>query len=268
MEIDKVVFIDFGLFMFRGIFSYIKSKMLPTYNTMNMIMGCLKKVGITENTLVIIAVDSKKGSWRKALDSNYKANRKEAREKYDLDWVDLFKQYNRLIDNIEQSTPFYTVEIEKLEADDIIAFGCKYFNEHQCTIISSDQDYEQLVAYGNVRLFSPVSKQYKLVKNPYSILAKKIQKEASDNLITPILNEKDYEIRNAIVNLIELPNWVNSLVENYLSILPEKNYNTDLICFNSIRAKFNSVYSTKYIVNFEKSINRNKKKKKEKSLFK
>jgi len=271
METDKIIFIDFGLFMFTGIFSSMNSKMIPTYTTMSMIMGNLKRVGMTENTKVIIAVDSKKGSWRKGLDSNYKANRKESRDKYDFDWKTWFKKYNNLINNIEVSTPFYTIEIEKLEADDIIAVGCKYFKDTECIIVSSDADYEQLMAYGNVKIFSPKSKQYKVVKNPYGLLAKKIKKEASDNLITPILNEKDYEIRNTIVNLIELPEWVNTSVISQISVLPEKDFNTNLICFSSIKDRFKEIYLKDKVVDYEKSINRiikKKKKRKEKSLFK
>jgi len=227
-----------------------------------MIVSCLKKVGVTPNTKIIIAVDSKKGNWRKQLDPNYKSNRKEAREKHDFDWNLWFRKYSYLVNNIEESTPFYTVEIENLEADDIIAVGCKLYKENECVVISSDQDYEQLVALGNVKIFSPVTKQYKNVKNPYAILSKKIEKEVSDNLITPISNEEEYNVRNTLVNLIDLPEWVNTLVTEKLSILPEKDFDTNLLLFKSMREKVKQIYNSNNIVDYEKSINRKKRRKK------
>jgi len=79
---SKIVFVDFNIFMFKSIFIYEKHPTTPpTYLSLTMLLGDLTKVGIEERDTIILALDSKKGSWRKEVDPNYKANRKENREK-------------------------------------------------------------------------------------------------------------------------------------------------------------------------------------------
>lgn len=191
----------------------------------------------------------------------YKANRKESREKHDIDWKKHFEEFNDLYERLDGGTPFHVVNIEKLEADDTIAFSCRYFKDRECIIISVDADYEQLVAFPNVKLFSPISKRYKKVKNPYAVLASKIRKEQADNLITEIHTELDYEKREKIVNLLRLPEEIDKKVEEAIHFLPEKDFDYELIPFNSIRESFKTIYGNeKYIVP-ENSLSRAEKRK-------
>lgn len=255
----KIVFIDWGIFMFRSIFGTVSSgRTVPaTYTAMTMVISCLRHVGITSSDTVIIAADSPKGSWRKDYDSNYKADRKEKREKSGIDWKKNFEMFWTLLEKLEMYTPFHTISIDKLEADDIIAYGCKYFKDRTCVIVSSDTDYEQLFVYPNVKIFSPVSKHYKNSNiDPYRLLAKKIQKETTDNLITPILSERDFEIRNKIVNLMTLPKEIEDKVCDRIITLPVKNWNYDKIPFPSLINRYYEIYKT------DKIVNQNKKKKK------
>ena len=192
----KVVFIDFGIFQFRSIYAWRNNRAIPpTYTALNMIISSLKKIGVDPDDELIIAVDSEKGSWRKDFDSNYKADRKEKREQQtDIDWTEIFNSFDELLDTLKYTSPFHIIKIDRMEADDIIAVGCRTFKDNECIIVSYDQDFEQLCALENVKLFSPIKKfkgkngGYKQVKSPYAVLAKKIGKEASDNLINPILN--------------------------------------------------------------------------------
>jgi len=225
-----------------------------------MLIGNLKKVGLDKEDLVIIAADSPKGSWRKELDSAYKANRKAAREKFDIDWKAQFRSFWQLLEKIEMYTPFHTISLDKLEADDIIAVACKKFKDKECVIISSDADYEMLFVYPKVKLFSPVSKHYKSYVDPYKVLAKKIQKEASDNLVAPILSERDFEIRNTIVNLIILPEKIESQVNEVLIILPEKDWEIDQLPFKSLHNRLETIYEKDKVVDINKKIHKKKKK--------
>ncbi|MHA1437919.1 MAG: hypothetical protein ACTSPD_10115 [Promethearchaeota archaeon] len=291
---SKIIFLDFGIFMFRPIKSYsaqVRAKMEkidqieqelkqtsnfqrqtilrkqleetkdrfvlpPEWTSLNMIQSCLKHVGLNKEDTVIIACDYGH-SWRKDYDQNYKANRKALREKDPyVDWNKMFKRFNILRDKIDEHTPFRVIKVHRFEADDIIAYGTEYYNDRICVIVSSDSDYEQLCARPNVRIFSPISKKYKLIKNPYLLIAKKVKKEASDNLLTPVLSEEDYKTRMLLVNLLELPEFVTSTLKPYYDelLLDNKEFHYDKIPYQSMQKRFKEIYDKNKEVDYDKCI--------------
>jgi hypothetical protein len=131
---------------------------------------------------------------------------------------------------------------------------------------------EQLCLYNNVKVFSPLIKVkgkkggYKIVKNPYGVLAKKIGKEQADNLISPIENEQDYEKRQTVVSLLELPEWVENTAKNKFSALSKADYNPDYFPFQSLKSKFSNLYNDKsQIVTYQECLEAKEKKKKRKA---
>jgi len=246
---SKILWIDFGYFMFRAIYGWKKNPAIPpTYMCLVSIISNLKKVGLNPEDTVIIAVDSPKGSWRKEVDSDYKANRRAQREKDDIDWDSIFESFNLLIEQIEACTPFHAIVVDKMEADDIIAYGCKKYQDTTSIILSADSDFEQLCAYPKVRIFSPLSKKYKEVKNPYKVVLQKIRKEASDNLISPILSKADYERRNKIVNLIKLPEEIEATISPYFDFLPEKPWDIESLPFETLHSRLLNIYAQDRVV--------------------
>uniref|UniRef100_A0A6M3K347 Putative exonuclease n=2 Tax=viral metagenome TaxID=1070528 RepID=A0A6M3K347_9ZZZZ len=241
---SKVVLVDFNIFMFRSIFAWEKSRnMLPTYTTLSMLIACLKAVGCHPDDLIILAIDSSKGSWRKDIDPAYKANRREAREKHDINWDEMFSMFKDLLNKLKEATPFVQIVLDYLEADDIISTACRYYKDKEVIIISSDSDYEQLAKYDYVKILSPKDKTYKKVTNPDLILAKKIQKETTDNLVSEINNEEDYLKREKIVNLLSLPSDIEEKVLRVLfEIEPVTNFDINKIPFKTMRDRFMSIY--------------------------
>ena len=252
----RVIFMDYSIYVHRSIFAWRVSpnKQIPaTFTALSMIFGSLARIGISKDDLIIFACDSPKGSWRRGVDFAYKANRKAKREQFeDIDWKQQYGEFDELKRNLEESTPFYFVMYDKMEADDIIAYGVRHFSDSECIVISTDSDFEQLAAFKNVKLFSPVSKQYKHIKNPYKILAKKIEKETADNLVTPIITAEDYEKRKTIVNLLELPSFVEQNVAEALSTVQEKTYDINKLMFNTLKDRFFNLYNSNKIVPYEK----------------
>jgi len=219
------------------------------------------RTGLSPNDIVIFACDSPKGSWRRDVDPAYKANRKGKRESFDdINWTEQFQSFAMLANNITEATPFYFLMADKLEADDIIAYGVRHFDDKECIIVSTDSDFEQLLAFPNVKLFSPVSKQYKFVKNPYQILAKKIKKETTDNLITPILTPEDYEKRKSIVSLLELPSQVEQAAAEALSQIQPKEYDIEHFMFAILRERFHKLYNSDKVVKYNASKTKRKRK--------
>jgi len=225
--------------MFRAIFAQSKqSNGIPaTYTTMSMIIACLKELKTALNDTIIFALDGK-NSWRKDYDKEYKANRREAREKHDIDWNYWFSEYDKLKQNLRENTPFRLIQIDRMEADDVIAVATRYYKDKECIIVSSDSDYEQLTCFPNVKVFSPVSKKFKIVKNPYKLLAKKIEQERADNLLSPVLTEADYNKRKMLVDLTTLPDFVEDCCKKALDI----SQNHDIIDFKYDRLKFPSLH--------------------------
>lgn len=257
----KVIFLDYGVFMHRAIFAWRNSKAIPpTYTALSMMIANLKRIGVSPEDLIIVAIDSPAGSWRREIDKDYKANRKAKRdEQKDIDWDKMFGEFNRLKTNLEISTPFAIIEITKLEADDIISYGVRYYKD-KCVVVSTDTDFEQLAILPNVKLFSPITKRYKTVINPQFIVSKKINRETTDNLVSPIVSEEDYIKRNLIVDLMHLPTDVEEKVQYELSkISPAKEFDLSQLWYKSIRNKFMDIYNSNIIVSEEVKPKRKKK---------
>lgn len=82
-------------------------------------------------------------SWRKDYFKYYKANRATNREASAVDWDMIFRTVNEMRDVFNTSFPFYVVQKEGLEADDLIAAFAKLADEPVC-IVSKDGDFNQL----------------------------------------------------------------------------------------------------------------------------
>jgi hypothetical protein len=127
---NKVVVIDLGFLCFMAILTFRKTYTIPAgYNYLSMIIARLGIIGIDFDDLIILAKDSREGSWRKNIVSEYKAQRKEAREKQeDKDWWDeMFREINIVSDKINAYTCWHVVELPRMECDDIASVACRTF---------------------------------------------------------------------------------------------------------------------------------------------
>lgn len=165
---DHILVIDAMNMLIRS-FSLLKA-MNPSGHHVGGLVGFLRSLGYVTRTFdptrVIIVWDGKGGSAnRKNIDSNYKAQRATSRIThwglYDNKAEEteaLIGQLFRTQDYLE-CLPVQQLMMEKLEADDIIAYLAKTASatKKKLTIVSSDKDFLQLVdEYTEV--FSPVKK--------------------------------------------------------------------------------------------------------------
>ena len=112
---------------------------------------------VSEYGEIILCCDDRK-SWRKELFPNYKASRKKTRKVSGTDWTNLYECMNQLKDELRQWFPYKLIQVEKAEADDIIATLVNLMNE-RTLILSSDKDFVQLHQF-NVRQYSPMQKKF------------------------------------------------------------------------------------------------------------
>lgn len=241
--------------MHSSIYSSLKNGMFPIELYWRSIISDLRRLQLIYSDIIIIAVDSK-NSWRREYDTLYKSNRKELREKQsNIDWQKQFDTFQTFLLKLHTSTPFNIISIDKMEADDIMAFTPLYFKEQDIILCSTDSDIDMLTAYNNVTIYSPKSKRFKKIANPYKVLEEKIAYEKTDNLISPILSEADENRRRKIIDLIHLP-------EEILLILKQKfdniNFNKEYKDEFLSEAKIRDLYSV--YTNY-KEFNKKRKKK-------
>ena len=239
----KVIILDFGHFIHNA--AYSKSDMYPPYSAMVSMISCLKRVKVNKDDLIIIAVDGRK-SWRKDFETAYKANRKALRDKSGKDWTKIFSDFDKFLHKLDVSTKWNIIKIDRLEADDIMAVACRYYKNNEVILITTDSDLHQMWIYPNVKIYSPHPKvkNFKFPPknfNVYKFIRQKIKKEASDNLISPVVTEEDYTNRNICVNLLQLPEWVEEIIIKSFENIKEKEENLFLFPFPKLVERFTTM---------------------------
>ena len=149
-------------------------------------------------TRVIIVYDGQGGSQRRRkIHSDYKANRKPGKR---ITRWDAFKnsneekeamkiQFSRLLDYLD-FLPINVISIDRIEADDTIAYIAHTLMNEDVTIMSSDQDFLQLVN-DRITVWSPTKKKFytpRMVMDDYGVPAhnflmyKVLMGDKSDNI--------------------------------------------------------------------------------------
>jgi len=112
----------------------------------------------TNYNKVVVFWDSKtSSSERRLLYPKYKLNRKEKDEE-DFKEQSFLNQKQRVKQYLEEMF-VRQLEIEKSEADDLIAYYCQISEDEDKTIFSSDRDLTQLISE-KVTIYSPQQKKY------------------------------------------------------------------------------------------------------------
>ena len=112
---------------------------------------------------VVICLDNtKNGNWRRSYLSHYKASRKIAREKSDINYLEVFAEIDKLIEVLKKYSPWKVVSAEYAEADDVILILARKFAPHNpIFIFSADKDMIQAQRHGpKVVQYSPITKKF------------------------------------------------------------------------------------------------------------
>jgi hypothetical protein len=214
----------------------------PTWTFMNMVTGYYNILKVDIDDLIVLSLDY--GSWRKQIDPTYKAQRKEFKLKFKSEewWQEQYSQFNGLYKKIDESMPIHIIKIYMREADDIMSYASRYYKDKEVVIISSDGDIEMLAYFPNVKIFSPITRKFKVITNPMGILASKIQGDVSDNLLDKPSSEAEFERRKKIVDLIQLPLEIEQPIKEALDKIMPKNLYIEKVPFPSIRKKLAKIY--------------------------
>ena len=198
---SRVLIID-GLNLYLRVFAVngmLNDNGVPIGGVMGFLKSLAYSIREVNPTRVIVVYDGNGGSQRRRkILSNYKENRKP--NKRITRW-DAFKdfeeenkskkaQFKRLLQYMD-SLPINVIAIDRIEADDTIAYIANNLLEKEVTIMSADQDFLQLVNE-RITVWSPIKKKFytpELVMKDYGVPAhnflmyKVLMGDKSDNIL-------------------------------------------------------------------------------------
>ena len=199
---------------------------------------------------MVIACDSG-NVWRRQTFPNYKAGRKENREKSEHDWTMIFDILSKVKDEIKTFLPYKVIEVESVEADDIIAVLCRRTNE-KVLILSGDKDFIQL-HNDRIKQYNPVLNKFVgQGENPSLYIREHILKGDRSDGIPNVLSDDNVFIegrRQRPLSKKKIEAWCNEIVPTF-NEEEQKNYDRnktliDLSCVpKELEDKINREFDT------------------------
>lgn len=117
---------------------------------------------------MVIASDSM-SNWRREFFPHYKASRRKARKASSIDWSAVFADMDQIKDDLKTYFPYKFMQVDRAEADDIIAALVVNRGDEPVLIVSGDKDFRQLHFQG-VRQYDPINKKFITEPDPIGYL--------------------------------------------------------------------------------------------------
>ena len=180
---------------------------------------------VNEYGELILCCDDRK-TWRKEIFPNYKASRKKTRKDSGVNWNNLYDTLNQLKEELREWFPYKLIQVEKAEADDIIATLVNITNE-RTLILSSDRDFIQLHKF-NVRQYSPIQKKFVDGEAKENLHEKIIRGDVGDGIPNIMSDDNvfvDEGRRQKPITKKKVDAWYELDPETYCSDEMLRNYN-------------------------------------------
>lgn len=174
-----MILVDLNQVLLSGIMAQISDRSVKVEESLvrHLVLNILRthiKQFKSEYGDVILCCDNKR-YWRKEFFPFYKAGRKKAREKTELDWQLIFEILGKIKQELKDYFPYRVIDVDGAEADDVIGtLAPKFSNHEKVLILSSDNDFLQLQVYKNVKQYNPATKKFVKSENPVLDLKEKI----------------------------------------------------------------------------------------------
>jgi len=171
---------------------------------------------------VVIAVDGP-APWRRDIFPHYKAKRREGRDESKTDWESVFGLIHIIKEEIRDNFHYKVVQLDNVEADDIIAVLCKkeqtgvnIAKNEKILIISGDKDFQQLQKYPNVSQYAPIQKKMIETQNPQEYIFEHIMRGDTSDGISNFLSPDDTfvnKIKQKPIQKKKLSYWIDTLMK-------------------------------------------------------
>ena len=219
------------------------------------VLARIQKQFGSEYGKMVLCYDDK-SYWRSQVFPFYKKNRKQERETSKYDWDMVFSVLNTIRDEIRRYLPYYVIQVQGAEADDVIAaLSRKHHLNDKILILSADKDFIQLQQYETVKQYDPIRNRWIENDNPIHYLQEhivrgdrsdgipniltcddaivngKTQKKMSKEKIAALANLKPEEF----TNYIRLRNWKRNSELIDFSKIPTNIVENIIMTFNKYR---------------------------------
>jgi 5'-3' exonuclease len=193
--------------------NYLLSKMVFTLHKNNLLFGALhKSLETAVNNYrkwypfanIYLVSDSKEKSWRKKINTKYKANRKRDN---DIDWEFVFSTYDEFKDNIGKKG-IKILQAPNIEGDDWISFLVEKSNSkgRSTIVVTNDHDIKQLINFVlepptiNIMSNEMYSRQKLFLPKNYQLFLASLRKNNDEDIFN--LNDNQ-EFVKLLSNFIE-----------------------------------------------------------------
>ena len=157
--------------------------------------------------------------WRRDIFPFYKAGRKKDRAASTLDWTLIFETLNKIRDEIKEYFPYIVLDVDRAEADDIIAVVVQHTSPFEKKLIlSGDKDFMQLQQHNNVDQYAPVQKKFLRTDSPRAFLKEQIIRGDRGDGIPNCLSSDDVLVkgeRQKSISKKKLSGWMASDPEDW-----------------------------------------------------
>jgi 5'-3' exonuclease len=93
---------------------------------------------------------------------------------------------------VAENMPYKNIKVDRCEADDVIGVLAKHYHTKESVlIVSNDKDFQQLLYYPNVKLYSPHKKTMVECEDPTMFLFEQIVRGDSSDGVPNILSDED-----------------------------------------------------------------------------
>ena len=157
--------------------------------------------------------------WRRDIFPFYKAGRKKDRAASTLDLTLIFETLNKIRDEIKEYFPYIVLDVDRAEADDIIAVVVQHTSPFERKLIlSGDKDFMQLQQHNNVDQYAPVQKKFLRTDSPRAFLKEQIIRGDRGDGIPNCLSSDDVLVkgeRQKSISKKKLSGWMESDPEDW-----------------------------------------------------
>lgn len=180
---------------------------------------------------LVLCYDNK-GNWRREYFPNYKHGRRKDRKASKLDWGSIFDTLHLIKQELQDNFPYKVLEVENVEADDIIASVVSYVAEtpshyEKVLILSGDKDFIQLQKHSFVTQYSPVLKKFVNGIDPDVYIKEHILKgDRSDGVPNFLSPDNCFvnELRQRPISKKKLATWIDLDPEDFCNEEMLRNY--------------------------------------------
>lgn len=202
-----------------------KETYVPELIFKDTLLAIVKHANMFKSDAIVIACDSR-NVWRKDIYPEYKANRDHA----DVYYEETIEAANLLKTFFRECTNVAVLEVERTEADDVIAVFVQECDDSvEKVILSSDRDFVQLID-DTTTLYSPAQEKWRETEDAeYDLFFKCIRGDMNDNIMSAYPRVWEKKLKEAWEDDYKMLNLMETIRKDGVKVGDAYSLNKNLI---------------------------------------